>query len=122
MLIRIVISRWVDEVVEQAPWVVTQEFMDKHKVKQLTKRKGHNCLHSMLQIDYVAHGEDIILDQNGVDIYKFVKDQGKYQVIKRTDGISTSDIILRIVKYVKTNRRKVNYPLIFIMLGIMIAM
>jgi len=80
--------KWVDEVVEDAPWIVTQDFMDKH------------------QIDFVAHGEDIILE-NGVDIYKFVKDQGKYKVIKRTDGISTSDIILRIVKdydsYVRRN-------------------
>lgn len=31
------ICRWVDEVVEDAPWVITQEFLDKHK------------------IDYVAH-------------------------------------------------------------------
>jgi len=84
--------RWVDEVVEDAPWIVTQEFIDKHK------------------IDFVAHGEDIILDENGVDIYKFVKDQGKYMTIKRTDGISTSDIILRIVKhydeYVRRNLKR----------------
>jgi len=81
--------KWVDEVVEEAPWIVTQEFIDKHK------------------IDFVAHGEDIIVDENGVDIYKFVKDQRKYKTIKRTDGISTSDIILRIVKdydsYVRRN-------------------
>lgn len=81
--------KWVDEVVEDAPWIVTQDFIDKHK------------------IDFVAHGEDIILDEHGVDIYKFVKDQGKYKTIKRTDGISTSDIILRIVKdydsYVRRN-------------------
>jgi choline-phosphate cytidylyltransferase len=29
--------RWVDEVIPDAPWVLTQEFIDKH------------------QIDYVAH-------------------------------------------------------------------
>jgi len=84
--------RWVDEVVEDAPWIVTQEFLDEHK------------------IDFVAHGEDIILDENGVDIYKFVKDQGRYQVIKRTDGISTSDLILRIVMhyddYVRRNLKR----------------
>jgi len=81
--------KWVDEVVEDAPWIVTQDFIDVH------------------QIHYVAHGEDIILDENGDDIYKFVKDKGKYKTIKRTDGISTSDIILRIVKdydsYVRRN-------------------
>jgi Cytidylyltransferase-like len=31
------IYRWVDEVIPDAPWVVTKEFLDKH------------------QIDYVAH-------------------------------------------------------------------
>jgi len=81
--------KWVDEVVEDAPWIVNQSFLDEH------------------QIDYVAHGEDICYDENGGDIYQFVKDQGKYQTIKRTEGISTSDIILRIVKdydsYVRRN-------------------
>lgn len=81
--------RYVDEVVENAPWIVTMDFIEKHK------------------IDYVAHGEDIILGEDGEDIYKLVKDAGKYKTIKRTDGISTSDIILRIVKdydnYVRRN-------------------
>lgn len=81
--------RWVDEVVEDAPWIVTMDFIEKHN------------------IDYVAHGEDIILGEDGEDIYKMVKDLGKYKTIKRTDGISTSDLILRIVKdydqYVRRN-------------------
>jgi len=81
--------KWVDEVVEDAPWIVTADFIDKHK------------------IDYVAHGQDIIVDENGDDIYEFVKARGQYKTIKRTDGISTSDIILRIVKdydsYVRRN-------------------
>jgi len=81
--------KWVDEVVEHAPWIVTQEFLDEHK------------------IDFVAHGQDIILDENGKDVYDFVKKAGKYQTIKRTEGISTSDLILRIVRdydaYVRRN-------------------
>ena len=31
------LSRWVDEVIPDAPWVINQEFLDKH------------------EIDYVAH-------------------------------------------------------------------
>ncbi|KAF2076618.1 hypothetical protein CYY_002104 [Polysphondylium violaceum] len=81
--------KWVDEVVENAPWIVTQEFIDQHN------------------IDFVAHGEDLCLDKDGNDVYQFVKDKGQFKTIKRTDGISTSDIILRIVKdydsYVKRN-------------------
>jgi len=84
--------RYADEVVEDAPWVVTQEFLDFHR------------------IDYVAHGEDMCYDSEGNDAYAFVKSQGRFRTIKRTDGISTSDLILRIVKdydqYVKRNLKR----------------
>lgn len=60
-----------------------------------------------MQIDVVVHGEDPCLDEHGKDVYQFVKDQGKYRTIKRTDGISTSDLIMRIVRdyddYVQRN-------------------
>ncbi|KAJ0083061.1 hypothetical protein Patl1_12229 [Pistacia atlantica] len=114
--------RWVDEVIPDAPWVVTQEFLDKH------------------QIDYVAHDSLPYADASGAgkDVYEFVsferwlncviicfyiqctivvvfddgggggdggywgtglvKSVGKFKETKRTDGISTSDIIMRIVK------------------------
>ncbi|KAK3189015.1 hypothetical protein Dsin_028576 [Dipteronia sinensis] len=74
--------RWVDEVIPDAPWVVTQEFLDKH------------------QIDYVAHDALPYADTSGAgkDVYEFVKTIGKFKETKRTDGISTSDIIMRIVK------------------------
>uniref|UniRef100_A0A453NJN8 Uncharacterized protein n=1 Tax=Aegilops tauschii subsp. strangulata TaxID=200361 RepID=A0A453NJN8_AEGTS len=32
------------------------------------------------------------------DVYEFVKKLGKFKETKRTEGISTSDIIMRIVK------------------------
>lgn len=96
--------RWVDEVFPNAPWVITQEFLDQHN------------------IDYVAHGEDLSLDADGNDVYQFVKDQGRFRTIKRTDGISTSDLILRIIKnydaYVRRNlargydRKELNVSLI----------
>jgi len=84
--------RWADEVVEDAPWVVTQEFLDAHK------------------IDFVAHGEDMCFDAEGNDVYAFVKSSGHFRTIRRTEGISTSDIILRVVKdydsYVKRNLKR----------------
>jgi hypothetical protein len=62
------------------------------------------------KIDYVAHGEDISYDEFGQDAYKDIKAAGMYQVIKRTDGISTSDIILTIVRdydtYVRRNLKR----------------
>uniref|UniRef100_A0A5B7A0J3 choline-phosphate cytidylyltransferase n=1 Tax=Davidia involucrata TaxID=16924 RepID=A0A5B7A0J3_DAVIN len=74
--------KWVDEVIPDAPWVLTQEFLDKHN------------------IDYVAHDSLPYADASGAgkDVYEFVKSIGKFKETKRTDGISTSDIIMRIVK------------------------
>ncbi|KAK7412984.1 hypothetical protein VNO78_04789 [Psophocarpus tetragonolobus] len=74
--------RWVDEVIPDAPWVITQEFLDKH------------------QIDYVAHDSLPYADASGAgkDVYEYVKSAGKFKETKRTEGISTSDIIMRIIK------------------------
>jgi choline-phosphate cytidylyltransferase len=72
----------VDEVIPDAPWVVTEEFLNKHN------------------IDFVAHDSLPYADASGAgnDVYEFVKKLGKFKETQRTDGISTSDIIMRIVK------------------------
>ncbi|XP_010276757.1 PREDICTED: choline-phosphate cytidylyltransferase 2-like isoform X2 [Nelumbo nucifera] len=74
--------RWVDEVIPDAPWVITEEFLDKHK------------------IDYVAHDSLPYADASGAsnDVYQFVKAVGKFKETQRTEGVSTSDIIMRILK------------------------
>ncbi|XP_078182500.1 choline-phosphate cytidylyltransferase 2-like [Carex rostrata] len=74
--------KWVDEVIPDAPWVVTKEFIDKHK------------------IDFVAHDALPYADASGAgnDVYEFVKKIGKFMETKRTDGVSTSDLIMRILK------------------------
>ncbi|XP_073035779.1 choline-phosphate cytidylyltransferase 2-like [Primulina eburnea] len=74
--------KWVDEVIPDAPWVINQEFLDKH------------------DIDYVAHDSLPYADTSGAgkDVYEFVKAVGRFKETKRTEGISTSDLIMRIVK------------------------
>lgn len=74
--------KWVDEVIPDAPWVVSEEFLDKHN------------------IDFVAHDSLPYADASGAgkDVYEHVKKLGKFKETQRTDGISTSDIIMRIVK------------------------
>ncbi|KAF9914203.1 hypothetical protein BX616_008760 [Lobosporangium transversale] len=72
--------KWVDEVIESAPWVVDQAFLDKH------------------QIDYVAHDDIPYKSVDSDDVYAFVKNQGHFLPTQRTDGVSTSDLITRIVK------------------------
>ncbi|CDO51690.1 hypothetical protein DV495_003032 [Geotrichum candidum] len=72
--------RWVDEVIENAPWSVTPEFLEKHK------------------IDYVAHDDLPYASGNDDDIYKPIKEAGKFLTTQRTEGISTSDIITKIIR------------------------
>jgi choline-phosphate cytidylyltransferase len=74
--------KWVDEVIPDAPWVVDEKFLDKHNV------------------DFVAHDSLPYADASGAcnDVYEHVKKIGRFKETKRTDGISTSDIIMRIVK------------------------
>ena len=81
--------KWVDEVVEDAPWAIDDAFLRKHK------------------IDFVAH-DDIPYQSAGTDdVYKFVKQRGKFIATQRTACISTSDLITRIVRdydaYVRRN-------------------
>ncbi|KAF8316335.1 Nucleotidylyl transferase [Clavulina sp. PMI_390] len=72
--------RWVDEVVPEAPWVIDEEFVERHG------------------IDYVAHDEEPYADASGSgDIYGFLKRAGKFLPTRRTPGISTSHLLERLV-------------------------
>lgn len=46
---------------------------------------------------YVVHGDDITSDSNGDDCYRFVKAAGRFRVVKRTPGISTTDLVGRML-------------------------
>ncbi|KAK2043537.1 cytidylyltransferase [Colletotrichum somersetense] len=72
--------KWVDEVIENCPWIVTPEFLDQHK------------------IDYVAHDDLPYGADEGDDIYRPIKEAGKFLVTQRTEGVSTTGIITKIVR------------------------
>ena len=72
--------RWVDEVIEDCPWVITVEFLERHK------------------IDYVAHDDIPYGASEGDDIYKPIKEKGMFLVTQRTEGVSTTGIITKIVR------------------------
>ncbi|KAI1140346.1 choline-phosphate cytidylyltransferase [Hypoxylon sp. FL0543] len=72
--------KWVDEVIENCPWIVTPEFLEKH------------------QIDYVAHDDIPYGAAEGDDIYAPIKKAGKFLVTQRTEGVSTTGIITKIVR------------------------
>ncbi|KAL7914587.1 hypothetical protein GGI35DRAFT_474331 [Trichoderma velutinum] len=72
--------KWVDEVIEDCPWIVSPEFLELHR------------------LDYVAHDDIPYGADEGDDIYQPIKETGKFLVTQRTEGVSTTGIITRIVR------------------------
>jgi ethanolamine-phosphate cytidylyltransferase len=75
--------KWVDEVVPDAPYYTTVEILDKHN------------------IDYCVHGDDITTTADGTDCYKEVKEAGRYREVRRTVGISTTEMVGRMLLMTK---------------------
>jgi len=74
--------KWVDEVITGVPYVMNEEYL----LGVIEKYK----------IDYVVHGDDpCIVD--GKDVYESARKLGKYLTIPRTEGISTTDIVGRML-------------------------
>ncbi|KNZ52034.1 hypothetical protein VP01_371g4 [Puccinia sorghi] len=71
--------RWVDEVVPDAPYTTQVDFITRHG------------------IHFVAHGDDVTTDANGLDSYRLVKEAGLYRQFPRTPGVSTTDALARIL-------------------------
>lgn len=63
-----------------------------------------------LDCSHVAHGDDLVIDENGQDAYMPFKRAGRMKIFKRTEGISTTDIVGRLLLLTKeTNwEEKVN--------------
>ncbi|KDQ54834.1 hypothetical protein JAAARDRAFT_350788 [Jaapia argillacea MUCL 33604] len=58
--------RFVDQVVEDAPYIPRLEVLDSHRA------------------DYLVHGDDPVVDFYGNDIYAVLKHKGRYREFKRT--------------------------------------
>lgn len=71
--------KWVDEVITDAPYAITENFL--------------NRLFHEYNIDYVIHGDDPCLLPDGTDAYAAAKKAGRYKQIKRTEGVSSTDIV-----------------------------
>lgn len=80
--------KFVDEVEPHCPYIMNEEYL-----KRMIKKH---------RIDYVVHGDDpCIVD--GKDVYETAQKLGKYRTIPRTEGVSTSDILGRMLLLNKTH-------------------
>src|SRR6186713_3000888 len=77
--------RWATRAIPKAPYVTS-----------LPRITHYGC-------NYVVHGDDITSDSNGEDCYRFVKQAGRFKVVKRTPGISTTDLVGRMLLCTKTH-------------------
>lgn len=71
--------KWVDEVIEDVPYVTDLAVMDKY-----------NC-------QYCAHGDDPTVDLDGNDSYAEVKNAGRMKIFKRTQGVSSTNLVQRML-------------------------
>jgi len=80
--------KWVDEVVEGAPYVTSLEYLDKY-----------NC-------DFCVHGDDIVTTSDGKDTYEEVKKANRFVIVPRTEGVSTTQLVNRMLEMTKDHHKK----------------
>ncbi|PAV77246.1 hypothetical protein WR25_17907 [Diploscapter pachys] len=73
------------QVVRGAPYVTTIATLDKY-----------NC-------EFCIHGDDISMSADGRDTYEEVKKVGRYRECKRTAGVSTTDLVGRMLLLTKSH-------------------
>jgi ethanolamine-phosphate cytidylyltransferase len=79
--------KWADEVYEDTEYTVSEETLDRY-----------NCSH-------YAHGDDPIIDVNGVDICEELRKKDRFKMFKRTEGVSTTDIVGKLLQLTKGNAK-----------------
>ena len=74
--------KFVDQVLPECPYIMNKEYLD--------------FIIREYKVDFVIHGDDpCIVD--GKDVYATAKEAGRYRSIPRTEGISTTDIVGRVL-------------------------
>lgn len=71
--------KWVDEIIVDAPYAIDADFM--------------RTLFEEYKVDYIIHGDDPCLLPDGSDAYAEVRKAGRFKQVKRTEGVSSTDIV-----------------------------
>ena len=83
--------KWVDEVVENVEYYVTVDILARV-----------NC-------DYVIHGDDLAIRKDtGTDAYDEVRKAGKLKIVKRTEGISTTEMVGKMLLMTAAETKETN--------------
>ncbi|KAJ1522227.1 hypothetical protein ONE63_002535 [Megalurothrips usitatus] len=80
--------KWVDEVVESAPYIPSPDTLDQY-----------DC-------DFCVHGDDITMTADGLDAYHLLKSAGRYREVSRTAGVSTTDVVGRMLLLTREHFRR----------------
>jgi ethanolamine-phosphate cytidylyltransferase len=76
--------RWIDEILPDVPYSPSLE--------TLKQARAEICI----------HGDDIPVNSDGVGAYDIMKDAGCLRIVKRTEGVSTTDLVGRLLTMTKT--------------------
>lgn len=71
--------KWIDEIIYEVPYSPTLELLAEH------------------DIDYVIHGDDLPVNAEGKGAYDAIFAVNKMKIVKRTEGVSTTDIVGRML-------------------------
>lgn len=77
--------KWVDEVVFDTPYNPSLELLDR------------------LNCDFCVHGDDMATGADGRDAYEEVKAANRMKIFKRTEGISTTDLVGRLLSMTRSH-------------------
>lgn len=85
--------KWCDKVIPDTPYTPNIDLLNQ------------------IGAHYAAHGDDISPNEQGVDCYQEIKDQNRMKIFKRTEGISTTNLIGRLLVCGTTENKnlQINY-------------
>lgn len=82
--------RWVDEVIANMPFVTRISLVD-----------VFNC-------HFIAHANDLVCSSEGTDCYSEAKEAGRYKEFERTKGISTTELVGRMILRKQKSKKHVS--------------
>ena len=85
--------KWTDKVCPNTPYDCSIELLDQ------------------LGATHAAHGDDIAINENGEDAYSELKKVNRMKIFKRTDGISTTNLLGRLMMLGDANNKEIYQPL-----------